>query len=75
LNQVNGISFVESHIFNEHLINKNVIFSKIPSNFIGEVVDLLDNNTLNLAYAKKVISVLFDETNKSPSQVCNIFLI
>lgn len=45
------------------------MFSKIPSTFLGEIVDLLDNNTLNLAYAKKVISKIFDETNKSPLQV------
>lgn len=49
------------------------MLSKIPSHFIGDIVDLLDNNTLNLAYAKKVITKLFDETNKSPTQVC-IFL-
>lgn len=50
------------------------MFSEIPSNFVGEVVDLLDNNTLNLAYARKVITALFDETNKSPSQVFNIYI-
>lgn len=45
------------------------MFSEIPSYFIGEVVDLLDNNTLNLHYAKKVIAKLFDGGCKSPSQV------
>lgn len=45
------------------------MFSEIPSYFIGEVVDLLDNNTLNLPYAKKVIAKLFDEGHKSPFQV------
>lgn len=49
------------------------MFSEIPSYAIGEVVDLLDNNTLNLAYARKVIAKLFDETNKSPLQVSNFY--
>lgn len=49
------------------------MFSEIPSYVIGEVIDLLDNNTLNLPYARKVIAKLFDETMKSPSQVC-VFL-
>jgi len=48
------------------------MFSEIPSSVIGEVVDLLDNNTVNLVYARKVIAKIFDDKNKSPSQV-NIF--
>lgn len=50
------------------------MFSKVPFYYIGTVVDLLDNNTLNLYYARKVITKLFDETNKSPLQV-NLFLL
>lgn len=45
------------------------MFSKIPPNVIGEIVDLLENNTLNLVYARQVIAELFDGNNKSPSQV------
>lgn len=45
------------------------MFSEIPSSVIGEIVDLLDKNILNLFYTKKVISILFDKTNKSPLQV------
>lgn len=51
------------------------MFSEIPCHFIGEIVDLLDNNTLNLVHARKVIAKLFDETNKSPTQVCNFLII
>ncbi|CAH1720926.1 glutamyl-tRNA(Gln) amidotransferase subunit B, mitochondrial [Aphis gossypii] len=43
--------------------------SEIPSSVIGEVVDLLDNNTVNLVHARKVIAKIFDEKNKSPSQI------
>jgi len=49
------------------------MFSEISSHYIGEVIDLLDNNTLNLAYARKVIAILFDTVDKSPSEV-SIFL-
>lgn len=45
------------------------MFSQIPSHKIGDIVDLLDNNILNLAYARKVIALLFDEKNKFPAQV------
>lgn len=45
------------------------MYSEISSCVIGEVVDLLENDTLNLFYARKVITKLFDETNKSPLQV------
>lgn len=48
--------------------------SEIPSSAIGEVVDLLDNNTVNLVHARKVIAKIFDEKNKSPSQV-SLFLM
>ncbi|VVC36675.1 Aspartyl/glutamyl-tRNA(Asn/Gln) amidotransferase, B subunit,Aspartyl/Glutamyl-tRNA(Gln) [Cinara cedri] len=59
---------------NELMTELNIRFikpsqCKIPSYFIGEVVDLLDNNTLNISYAKKVIAKLFDESDKSPSQI------
>jgi len=46
------------------------MFSQIPSHVIGEIVDLLDNKLVNLVHARKVISKMFDEKNKSPSQVC-----
>ncbi|XP_022171407.1 glutamyl-tRNA(Gln) amidotransferase subunit B, mitochondrial [Myzus persicae] len=43
--------------------------SEIPSSFIGEIVDLLDNKLVNLVHARKIISKIFDEKNKSPSQI------
>lgn len=49
------------------------IFSEIPSSFIGEIVDLLDNKLVNLVHARKIISKIFDEKNKSPSQVSSFF--
>jgi len=49
------------------------MFSKISSHKIGEIIDLLDDNVLNLTYARKVIALLFDEKNKCPAQV-SIFL-
>lgn len=42
--------------------------SEIPSRVISEIIDLLENDTVNLFYARKVITKLFDETNKSPLQ-------
>jgi len=48
------------------------MFSEISSHYIGEIIDLLDNNTLNLAYARKVIAILFDTVDKSPSEVSKL---
>ncbi|XP_050434227.1 glutamyl-tRNA(Gln) amidotransferase subunit B, mitochondrial [Adelges cooleyi] len=50
-------------------INMKPVQCGISSNVIGEIVDLLDNGTLNLAYARKVIGELLQSVNKSATEI------
>lgn len=69
-NLLNLISGKKNNLIKKNCFNKLfLILSEISSHAIGEIVDLLDNRTLNLAYARKVIAILLDKTNKSPSEV------
>lgn len=66
---VRGSSFYLNHIFKLHKMLIQQIFSIPHEDFIGHLIDLLQNKLINLITAKKILYEIISDSKKSPKEV------